>query len=48
MKVDRATEQNDVQEAYRARGWDQRGIPTSETLERLGLPYLDAVYDPYR
>jgi len=48
MKVDKATEQKGVQEAYRARGWDERGIPTSETLEELGLPYLDAVLDSYR
>jgi len=48
MKVDKATEQKNVQEAYRARGWDKRGIPTSEALEKLGLPYLDAVLDPYR
>lgn len=48
MKVDKAVEQKDLQEAYRARGWDKRGIPTSETLEELGLPYLDAVLDPYR
>jgi aldehyde:ferredoxin oxidoreductase len=48
MKVDKTAEQKSLQEAYRARGWDKRGIPTSETLERLGLPYLDAVLDPYR
>jgi aldehyde:ferredoxin oxidoreductase len=48
MKVDEAVEKKDLQEAYRARGWDERGIPTSETLERLGLPYLDAVLAPYR
>jgi aldehyde:ferredoxin oxidoreductase len=48
MRVDKATEQKNVQEACLARGWDEKGIPTSETLERLGLPYLDAVLDPYR
>jgi aldehyde:ferredoxin oxidoreductase len=47
-KVDKETEQKDLQEAFRARGWDERGIPTSETLEELGLAYLDAVLDPYR
>ena len=48
MKVDKSTEQKNLQEAYRARGWDKRGIPTSETLEKLGLAYLDAALDPYR
>jgi aldehyde:ferredoxin oxidoreductase len=48
MKVDKATEQKNVQEGYRACGWDKKGIPTSETLERLGLPYLDEALNPYR
>ncbi|MEJ2170341.1 MAG: aldehyde ferredoxin oxidoreductase C-terminal domain-containing protein [Desulfobacterales bacterium] len=26
-----------LDEYYRARGWDDNGIPTRETLERLGL-----------
>jgi aldehyde:ferredoxin oxidoreductase len=48
LKVDKGEEQKLAQEAYRARGWDKRGIPTSETLEKLGMPYLDAVLNPYR
>lgn len=28
---------------YELRGWDERGTPKPETLERLGLPDLDAV-----
>jgi aldehyde:ferredoxin oxidoreductase len=29
-----------LDEYYRARGWDENGIPTAETLERLGLGEL--------
>jgi aldehyde:ferredoxin oxidoreductase len=48
LKVDKAEEQQMLQEAYQARGWDKRGIPTSETLGKLGLPYLDTSLNPYR
>jgi len=24
-------------EYYKARGWDEKGVPTKETLKRLGL-----------
>ena len=29
-----------VQDIYRKRGWDERGVPTPETLDRLGLEWL--------
>ena len=37
-----------IQEAFQARGWDRRGIPTPEALEKLGLPYLEGIMKPYR
>jgi aldehyde:ferredoxin oxidoreductase len=32
-----------LKEYYRVRGWDERGTPLPETLERLGLPRVEAV-----
>ncbi len=29
-----------LDEYYRARGWDKQGIPTRETLSKLGLDWL--------
>jgi aldehyde:ferredoxin oxidoreductase len=26
---------------YRLMGWDERGVPTNETLEELGIDYFD-------
>ncbi len=46
--VDKEEEQQLIQEAFQARGWDSRGVPTSETLEKLGLSDLDAPLNPYR
>ena len=34
---DRATFERHLTRYYRLRGWDERGIPTEETLRRLGL-----------
>ncbi len=34
---DRATFEEHLTRYYRLRGWDERGIPTGETLRRLGL-----------
>jgi len=48
LRVSKAKEQQMIQEAFAARGWDRRGVPNSETLDRLGLPYLEAVMKPYR
>jgi aldehyde:ferredoxin oxidoreductase len=47
-RVNKAEEQKLVQEAYDVRGYDRRGIPTSETLENLGLSYADELLRPYR
>ncbi|MHC4356547.1 MAG: aldehyde ferredoxin oxidoreductase C-terminal domain-containing protein, partial [Planctomycetota bacterium] len=47
-KIDYEEEQQLIQEAYKARGWDVRGVPTTETLDRLGLPYLDEALVPCR
>jgi aldehyde:ferredoxin oxidoreductase len=41
-KVDRDEEQKLIQEAFAARGWDSRGVPTSETLKKLGLADVDS------
>ena len=34
---------------YSRRGWDKNGVPTRETVERLGLnsPEVLAVMEPY-
>jgi len=37
----RADVDRDVKEYYRQIGWDERGIPTSEELRRLGLQSVD-------
>ncbi len=47
-KVDRDNEQQLIQEAFQARGWDSRGVPTSATLSMLGVADLDSVLEPYR
>ena len=47
-KVDYAEEQEKIQEAYKARGWDAMGVPTTETLDRLGLSFLDEALVPCR
>jgi aldehyde:ferredoxin oxidoreductase len=47
-RVSKAEEQQMIQEAFQARGWDRSGIPTPETLEELGLPYLEGIMKPYR
>ena len=47
-KVDKATETQALQDAYQARGWDEKGIPTAATLDRLGLGDLDAALNPLR
>ena len=41
MKADRETVERMKREYFKAMGWDERGIPTRETLQRLGLSYLD-------
>jgi len=41
MKADRETVDRMKREYFKAMGWDERGIPTRETLQRLGLSYLD-------
>jgi aldehyde:ferredoxin oxidoreductase len=48
LKVDKVEEQQRVQEAYRVRGYDKRGIPTSESLEKLGLQDVDEILNPLR
>ncbi len=48
LKVEKATEQKELQDTYLARGWDEKGIPTTATLEKLGLGDLDAAMNPLR
>ncbi|MBA2370689.1 MAG: aldehyde ferredoxin oxidoreductase, partial [Chloroflexi bacterium] len=37
MRLDEDGVHEQIQDYYRARGWDDAGVPTSETLERLGI-----------
>lgn len=46
--IEEEAEQAAVQEAYAAFGYDERGVPTTETLERLGLSDLEPVYARFR
>jgi aldehyde:ferredoxin oxidoreductase len=48
LKVDKVEEQQRVQEAYKVRGYDRRGIPTSATLEKQGLQDVDELLNPFR
>ncbi len=41
MKADREMVERMKREYFKAMGWDERGIPTRETLQRLGLSYLN-------
>lgn len=47
-KVDPEKEEELIQEAFAARGWDENGVPTNETLKKLDLLDLDPVLKPYR
>jgi aldehyde:ferredoxin oxidoreductase len=40
--TDRELVERKKQQYYRAIGWDERGIPTAETLEKLGLEDVDS------
>jgi aldehyde:ferredoxin oxidoreductase len=42
--TDRARVQEDKKKYYESLGWDERGIPTPETLNRLGIEKLDRVF----
>jgi len=46
--IDPDEEADAIQTAYTAFGYDRRGVPTTETLERLGLADLDSVFDNFR
>jgi aldehyde:ferredoxin oxidoreductase len=46
--IDPAAEAADIQTAYAAFGYDERGIPTTETLTRLGLSDLESAYAKLR
>jgi len=41
-RLDPDEEKAKMKEAYAFRGWDENGIPTSETLKKYGLEFLDA------
>ncbi len=41
MKADREMVERMKREYFKVMGWDERGIPTRETLQKLGLSYLD-------
>jgi aldehyde:ferredoxin oxidoreductase len=46
--VDQTQEQQQIDEAFAARGWDSQGIPTSDTLQKLGLSDIDPSLAPLR
>ena len=46
--IDPEAEAADIQTAYGVFGYDERGIPTTETLNRLGLGDLDSVFAKLR
>ncbi len=46
--TDKAEVQRRKQEYYRIIGWDAHGIPTSQTLRKLGLDAIDASLQPLR
>ena len=37
-----------IDEYYQVRGWDQEGIPTKETLNRLGLSQMSSAFGKRR
>jgi aldehyde:ferredoxin oxidoreductase len=41
--TDHKEEEKDKKEYYSIMGWDEKGIPTSETLKKLGLQEVDKV-----
>jgi aldehyde:ferredoxin oxidoreductase len=48
LAVDPAAETEAVAQAYGVFGYDERGVPTTETLDRLGLSDLDSVFGQFR
>ena len=46
--TDRTKVMADKTKYYKSLGWDKRGIPTPETLQRLGLSNLESVYNSMR
>lgn len=42
-KIDPAVEADVMQQAYAFRGWDENGVPTTETLEKYDLAFLDPI-----
>lgn len=46
--IDPEAEATAIQEAYTAFGYDEKGVPTTETLERLGLSDLDPIFANFR
>ena len=44
----RAEVDRDVKEYYNQMGWDERGVPSSEELRRLGLQSVDKKLDEIR
>jgi len=47
-KADRESVKRGVKKYYAALGWDERGIPTPERLQELGLEKLDQVFRKFR
>lgn len=46
--VDKDAERAAILAEYQVRGWDEKGIPTSETLKKSGLDDLDKALEPLR
>jgi aldehyde:ferredoxin oxidoreductase len=41
-QVDRKSFENEKKEYYEAMGWDEKGLPKTETLRKLGLQNVEA------
>jgi len=37
VRLDEGGVREQIDDYYRARGWDEQGVPTDETLEKLGI-----------
>lgn len=47
-QVTEAAVKNNLATFYKDRGWDDRGFPTADTLQKYGLTYVDDLLKKYR
>ncbi len=48
MKVDKTIEEKKKQDYYKFLGWDTQGVPTADTLKKVGLDAFESVMAPLR